>query len=49
MIIQKYPLWMSLSCECAEVQDASDMLGKALACEGKQFGAHMLVLFTCSP
>lgn len=40
---------MNVSSEFKKIQEASDLVDITFSCEGKQFGAHKLVLFACSP
>lgn len=46
-----FPLFrrLNVSSEFKKIQEASDLVDITFSCEGKQFGAHKLVLFACSP
>lgn len=38
-----------MSSEFKKIQEAADLVDITFSCDGKQFGAHKLVLFACSP
>lgn len=38
-----------MSSEFKKIQESSDLVDITFSCDGKQFGAHKLVLFACSP
>lgn len=40
---------MNVSSEFKKIQEAADLVDITFSCDGKQFGAHKLVLFACSP
>lgn len=40
---------LNVSTEFKRIQEASDLVDITFSCDGKQFGAHKLVLFACSP
>lgn len=40
---------VSVSSEFKKIQEAADLVDITFSCDGKQFGAHKLVLFACSP
>lgn len=40
---------INVSSEFKKIQEASDLVDITFSCDGKQFGAHKLVLFACSP
>lgn len=40
---------LNVSSEFKKIQESSDLVDITFSCDGKQFGAHKLVLFACSP
>lgn len=40
---------INVSSEFKKIQEAADLVDITFSCDGKQFGAHKLVLFACSP
>lgn len=38
-----------MSSEFKKILESSDLVDITFSCDGKQFGAHKLVLFACSP
>lgn len=42
-------LRVNVSSEFKKIQEASDLVDITFSCDGKEFGAHKLVLFACSP
>lgn len=40
---------INVSSEFKKIQESSDLVDITFSCDGKQFGAHKLVLFACSP
>lgn len=47
-IICFYPR-TNVSSEFKKILEAADLVDITFSCDGKQFGAHKLVLFACSP
>lgn len=40
---------LNVSSEFKKIQESADLVDITFSCDGKQFGAHKLVLFACSP
>lgn len=40
---------INVSSEFKKIQESADLVDITFSCDGKQFGAHKLVLFACSP